>query len=237
MEILFENKNILVINKPAGLMVHPDGRSKDATLVDWIIENYPEMQGVGESLQTENGEIDRPGIVHRLDKDTSGVLVLAKTHEAFEHLKNQFKEKEVQKIYHTFVYGNIKEDTGVIDKPIGKSRSDFRQRSAGKNARGVLREATTHFNVLQRGIDGNEHYCFLEVKPKTGRTHQIRVHMKEIQHPVVADALYAPKKKPLLGFERLALHARSISFVDSDGEFVQVEAPYPDDFTSALLFN
>lgn len=233
-QTLFEDENILALNKPAGLMVHSGGRSSEATLSDFILQNYPEIKGVGEPFKIEEKEIDRPGIVHRLDKDTSGVILIAKNQTAFEHLKNQFKNKEIQKIYHAFVYGNIKDDSGIIDKPIGKSRSDFRQRSAASNARGNLREATTYFNVLQRGVDQGEHYCFLEVKPKTGRTHQIRVHMKSIHHPIVCDSLYTKNPKPLLGFERLALHARSISFTDLDGNFLNIEAPYPEDFDKAV---
>lgn len=233
--ILSESPNYLAINKPAGLMVHSDGRTSEQTLADFILEKYPELSEVGEPMEIDGKVIARPGIVHRLDKDTSGVIIVAKNREAFEHLKNQFKNKEVAKVYHAFVIGNIKEDRGMIDSPIGKSRNDFRQWSASKNARGKIREALTYFNVLQRGRDNEQNICLLEVKPKTGRTHQIRVHMKSIQHPVVCDSLYIENPKPALGFERLALHARSISFTDLDGNFVNVEAPYPDDFQKAVL--
>lgn len=234
-EVIFESNDFIVLNKPAGLMVHSDGRTTEKTLADFILDKYPGIKGVGESMEIGGKTIERPGIVHRLDKDTSGAIVIAKNNEAFEYLKNQFKNKEVSKIYHAFVYGNIKEDSGEIDSPIGKSRNDFRQWTASKNARGRIREALTHFNVLQRGKDGDEHFCLLEIKPKTGRTHQIRVHMKYIHHPVVGDTLYTQKTGTVLGFKRLALHARSISFLDLEGNFVNAEAPYPDDFQDAIL--
>lgn len=231
MQILFENDRYIIVNKPAGLLVHPDGKGEEETLCDWIMDKYPEIEGVGEDFTPTDGPtIKRPGIVHRLDRDTSGALVIAKTQEAFMYLKAQFQDREVEKIYHTFVYGNIKEDSGVVDKEIGKSRKSFGLWSAGSNARGTLREAVTEYSVLKRGKDGDEHYCFLEVRPKTGRTHQIRVHMKAIEHPVVCDPLYAPKRACILGFDRLALHARQISFVDMNGEEVVVEASYPEDF-------
>ncbi|HET8574905.1 MAG TPA: RluA family pseudouridine synthase [Candidatus Paceibacterota bacterium] len=232
-EILFEDANYLVINKPAGLSVHADGRTKELTLADFVLMNFPKMAEVGEPWENPEGKvIPRPGIVHRLDRDTSGVMVLAKNQKTFEHLKAQFQNRETRKIYRAFVYRILKEKEGVIKKPIGKSRSDFRKWSAEFGARGVLREAVTEYTVLTEAKDGSASY--LEVHPKTGRTHQIRVHLKSIGHSIVCDALYAPKGEKLLGFDRLALHAFSLSFSDINGNLLQFAAPLPEAFLHAL---
>lgn len=237
MEILKENENFIVINKPAGISVHPDGKSNQETVSDWFVKEYPEAEGVGESLTILDQEIPRHGVVHRLDKETSGVMILAKNQETFDHLKEQFKNKEVKKVYHAFIYGNIKDERGLIDRKIGREKGGVRRWTTGKMARGELREAFTNYRVLKRGKNDGESYCMLEVYPKTGRTHQIRVHMKSIGHPVVADSLYAPNHPKILGFDRLALHARKIVFSDINGEVVEVEAPYTDDFNSAILLD
>jgi len=228
---LFENDEVLVIDKPAGLVVHSDGRTDERTLCDWILENYPEMENVGEPLVLQDGTtIKRPGIVHRLDRETSGVLVVAKSQESFLNLKQQFKDKKIKKIYNTFVWGEVKNDEGVIDRPIGRSGKDFRQWSAQRGARGTLREAITEYKVLQK----NKDFSFLEINLQTGRTHQIRVHLKAINHPVVGDKLYAPKREYALDFERVALHAFSVEFSLLNGEKTKVEAPLPEDFQEAL---
>lgn len=226
--ILYEDSDIVVINKPAGLVVHSDGRTKEPTVAEWFAEKYPEARGVGEKL----GEIERPGIVHRIDRETSGALILAKTQEAHASLKEQFQNREVEKVYHAFVYGEMKEDRGTINLPIKRSSGDFRKWSAQRGGRGEEREAVTHFEVLKRSDDKS--WTFVEAKPKTGRTHQIRVHFQALQHPVVADPLYAATKPKLLGFDRLALHAKQVSFVNLKGDRVEVEAPYPSDFQRAL---
>lgn len=240
-DILYEDKDIVAINKPAGFVVHADGRTQEPTLVDWILEKYPKSKEVGEPLIINKGQpneltIYRPGIVHRLDRETSGALVIAKTQKAFEHLKAQFQERETDKTYHAFVYGEMKNDDGVIDRPIARSKKDFRLWSAQRGARGEAREAVTHYKVLHRTSVGNinKGFTYVEVTPKTGRTHQIRVHMKAINHPVVADSLYAPKQKPGLGFKRLALHAKNLEFTDLKGKKVVVEAPLPQDFVEAV---
>lgn len=233
LEIIFENDDFLVLNKPAGLMTHSDGKSGEKTLCDLVIEKYPEISGVGEPLTISGGTvIEKPGIVHRLDRETSGTIVIAKNQKAFEYLKSQFQDRKVEKTYHAFVYGNIKEDSGVIDKPIGRSRSNFKQWSASSNVRGELREAVTEFEVLKRSEDKKT--TLVEARPKTGRTHQIRVHFKYLYHPVIADSLYAPNMEPLLGFERLALHSRKIAFQGINGELIEVTADYPADFQKAL---
>lgn len=226
--ILYEDNDILVINKPAGLVVHPDGQTKEESVSEWFVSAYPDSKDVGEKI----GEIERPGVVHRIDRETSGVLLLAKTAEGHAHLKEQFKNREIEKIYHLFVHGNLKDDRGTINLPIGKSTSNFRKWSAQRGARGEMREAITYFQVLKRIKDKSA--TFVEAKPKTGRTHQIRVHFEALHHPVVGDKLYAASKPVLLGFERLALHAKKITFKNINGQQITIEAPYPEDFQRAV---
>lgn len=229
-DIIYEDDDILAVNKPAGLTVHSDGKRVEETLVDLILKKYPNIKDVGEPIIVdENIQIERSGIVHRLDRETSGVILVAKTKEAHEHLKNQFQERTIEKKYHAFVYGRMKYDRGEIDRAIGRSKNDFRKWTAQRGSRGKLRDALTMYKVLGRSSEAT----LVELTPKTGRTHQIRVHMKAINHPVVADGLYASGQKPLLGFERLALHAREISFNNLEGKRITVSAKYPEDFLSA----
>lgn len=228
--ILYEDRDMLAIDKPAGIAVHSDGKTKGKTIADWILKNYPKMENVGEPSMYQGKVIKRPGIVHRLDKDTSGVLVLAKNQKTYEFLKNQFKEREVKKVYHTVVSGFMREDRGVINKPIGRSPNDFRKRLAGRGARGELREAVTEYRVLKRFEEKSVKFTYLEVRPKTGRTHQIRVHMKFLNHPVVCDELYNPGKPAPVGFTRLALHSKSIELKNLKGETLKIEAPLPKEF-------
>ncbi len=229
--IIYEDDSVIVVNKPAGLIVHGDGRTKEDTLVDWILEKYPVMKGVGEPLVLTSGDtIDRPGIVHRIDRDTSGILVLAKTQDSFYFLKEQFKNRSVKKEYRAFVYGCVKKDKEIIDRQIGKSSKDFRLWSAQRGARGKLREAITEYSVLQR----SKEFSYLSVFLKTGRTHQIRVHFKAINHPVVSDKLYAPKREQGLGFSRLALHSFRIELELPNIGRKSFEAPMPTDFNTAV---
>jgi 23S rRNA pseudouridine1911/1915/1917 synthase len=232
-EIIFENKKFLVLNKPAGLVVHPDGRTEELSVTGWLLEHYPKLKEVGGDLELPaGGSIPRVGLVHRIDRETSGILLVAKDQKTFEYLQEQFQTRTVQKIYHAFVYGDITDDEGVINLPIGRSKADFRRWSAERGARGTLREAVTNYKVLGR----TGKFTFLEVEPKTGRTHQIRVHFKALQHPIVSDSLYAPNQPQALNFERLALHARAISFNSAEGKVEHFEAPYPEDFKKALDF-
>ncbi|HEY4516020.1 MAG TPA: RluA family pseudouridine synthase [Candidatus Paceibacterota bacterium] len=236
-EIIYEDESIVAVNKPSGLLVHPassterpDAISKEETLSDWVLAKYPGTAEVGEPIILKTGEIiKRPGIVHRLDKETSGVILIAKTEEAFQHLKSQFKNRQIEKTYRAFVWGNFKELEGEINKPIGRSVSDFRKKSAGRGATGLQREALTLYKVIAQ----NNENAYLEVYPKTGRTHQIRVHLQSISRPVVGDTLYAPKLPLALGFERLALHALSVKFLDLSGKEISVLAPLPQDFKEA----
>ncbi len=235
-EILYEDENLLVINKPAGLVVHADGRGDEPTLVDWLVAKYPEIKDVGEppiNLKASSSKpqaILRSGIVHRLDKGTSGAMVVAKNQPTFEFLKKQFQSRKVQKNYHALVWGNFKEDSGVIDKPIGRSKKDFRKKTSLKDATGEMREAVTEWRVLKRARD----FTLIEARPKTGRTHQIRVHMKAINHPIVGDELYGPGRPTPKGLGRPALHSYSIKFTDMDGKEISVVAPYPEDFSQIV---
>lgn len=232
--ILFENDDLLVINKPAGLVVHPDGKREEATLVDWISGQYPSIIGVGEPLVMEyKGEqitIDRPGIVHRLDRETSGAMIIAKNQKAYEFLKQQFQDHSIQKEYLAIVSGWT-EDRGTIDVPIGRHPKDIRVWTTGRGARGMVRPAVTRYIALKKfaDTDGNK-YTLVQLFPETGRTHQLRVHMKSIQRPIIGDGLYAPNTLGQLGFNRVALHAQRITFIDLQNKKHTVEAPVPNDF-------
>ncbi len=232
-EVLFEDEHMMVVNKPSGMMVHNDGRDEGQTVVDWFLSRAPGAQGIGETGFTQDGTLlERSGVVHRLDRETSGVLVLAKTQEAFEHLKKQFHDHLIKKEYRTFVYGTMKEKWGTIERPIGRSTKDFRLRSAQRGARGTLREAVTDWELIgQSGL-----HAYLKITPKTGRTHQIRVHMKAIGKPIVQDELYAPDELRAgdnLGFTRLALHAYGLKVSLQNGEEKTFLAPLPLDFEMA----
>lgn len=240
-KVIFEDTNFLAIDKPAGISVHPSAqlwaggdakKKKEEFITTWVLKNYPKMAKVGEPMLVDDQEIDRPGIVHRLDKDTSGVLVLAKNQKSHAFLKEQFQNKEVEKIYHTVVSGWVRNDRGVLTIPIGRSPSDFRRRLAGRGARGALREAITEYRVLKRFMSGKEKYTYVEVLPKTGRTHQIRVHMKYLNHPVACDELYNPGKPCPKGFDRLALHAKTIEFKSLKGKLLKIESPLPKEFAT-----
>jgi len=234
-KVLYEDANILAIDKPSGISVHSDGKSKDKTIADWVLKNYPKMKNVGENevyeYKNKKIEIKKPGIVHRLDRDTSGVLLLAKNEKTYQLLKKQFQDREVRKIYIAIVSGDMKDERGVVNRAIGRSPRDFRRYSAGRGARGEMREAVTQFRVLARFSDkkGNK-FTYLEVHPKTGRTHQIRVHMKYLNHPIVGDNLYNPSGACPKEIKRMALHAKSIEFRNLKGEMIKVESLLPKEF-------
>lgn len=229
--IIFEDDNIVAVNKPAGIMTHPDGVTKDETVSDWFAKKYPEAATVGETQRLPNGEeIARPGVVHRLDRETSGVLVLVKNNETHAFLKEAFQERTVEKTYLAFVYGVPKERKGTIDFAIGRSRKDFRLRSAQPKAKGTMREAITHYEV----VADNGSHALMKIVPKTGRTHQIRVHLKAIHHPVVGDPLYAPNHPYDLGFKRLGLHAFTLDIPQPSGERLHIEAPLPQDLAGSI---
>jgi len=239
-QIIYEDDNMVAVNKPSGLVVHGDGKTAMETLSDWVIERYPETENVGEPIKlSDSSDIPKHGIVHRLDRETSGVMLVAKNQDTFLYLKRQFQERTIKKVYRAIVHGSFKERRGTVDKPIGKGKKDFRRWSTGTDARGTLRDAVTEYKVLC----GTKDFSQIEVYPKTGRTHQIRVHMRAISHPVACDRLYAPKKECSLGLNRVALHALSIDFLLPDceqhsdrcrGVNMKLEAPIPEDFKQAL---
>jgi 23S rRNA pseudouridine1911/1915/1917 synthase len=232
MDIIFENEDIVIVNKKAGVLVHPSHTSKDEkTVVDWFVEKYPDSRGVGEEQVLADGStIARPGVVHRIDKDTSGVLVLAKTNEAYQHLKSQFQKREVVKTYLALVYGSLRFEELEIDRPISKHKKDFR-RYTSKEGRGEEREAFTRVSVLKRF----EKYTLLEVSPKTGRTHQIRVHLSDEGYPIVCDRLYGRGRVCPETLGRQALHAASISLVlPGDENMTTHTAPIPEDLKETI---
>ena len=236
--ILYEDADVVVVNKPAGLIVHSDGRTKEPSVADWALARDPGLKDVGEPWVSPQGEtIMRPGIVHRLDRGTSGVMILAKTNEAHAFLKKQFEDRSTEKKYHALVYGHPKEDGGVIEAEIVRIRSTPpRWGVARADEKRKHRAAITEWQVLSRGADPltGENVSYLEVRPKTGRTHQIRVHLKHLGHPVICDPLYAKGRPCLFGLTRPALHAFSLAIVLPDGARRIFEAPLPDDLEKAL---
>lgn len=204
--ILFENAHAVVINKPAGIIVHPDERQDEYTISNWMSENY-NVTGVGDS--------GREGIVHRLDRNTTGVLVLAKDNVAFTTFKKQFRDHTARKVYRAIVEGYIRHDTGMISLPIARAKSDFRKRTVvdmfSQDQRGEEREAITRYKVLERITTQNgSKYSYVECYPLTGRTHQIRAHFRGIRHPIIGDDLYGSSKGKDLA-PRSMLHAYSIT--------------------------
>ena len=235
--ILFEDDAVLVVNKPYGMLVHEDWQQADHTLVDWFLARCPEAKGVGEQTATPDGKpLERSGVVHRLDRETSGVMILAKTAEAHAHLKAQFHDRHAKKEYRAFVYGRMNERWGTIDRPIGRNTQNFRLRSAQRGAKGVLRSAVTDWECIGKGDYEGEPFSYLRLTPKTGRTHQLRVHLKAIDRPIVQDLLYSGKnreKSNNLGLNRLALHAHVLELTLPNGEHERFIAPVPHEFEVA----
>lgn len=233
--VIHVERDFIVLDKPAGLSVHParatevvqsGGRGagvRGNTLTDWLSKKYPEVRRVGDD------PAERPGIVHRLDKDTSGVMVVARNQKTFEGLKQLFKERRVEKTYLALAVGAPKKKSGVIAAPIGRLAAHPTKRGVGAHARGA-RQAMTAYRVLER-VGG---YSLLAVKPQTGRTHQIRVHLKAIGCPVAGDKLYGGARAPLPGLGRQFLHAWRLEFSYPEGRRWQFEAALPEDLNAVL---
>lgn len=211
LHVIEETKDYLIVDKPAGLTVHATAARKHGTLVNLLLSHYP--------LIREVGEPHRPGVVHRLDRDVSGCMIVAKTEKAYEYLKKQFADRRVNKEYTALVFGPVKDAAGTINANVGRNRKG---RMAVK-ADGL--DAITHYEVLGRG----KKTTLLKIKTETGRMHQIRVHLKYISHPIVGDSLYAPKDAKVRP-GRLMLHASRIEFTDLQGNLVAYESPLPVEF-------
>ena len=219
-DIVYEDDDVLVVNKPRGMVVHPAVGNYTGTLVNAI------MYHCGDRLSGINGVI-RPGIVHRIDKDTSGLLMIAKNDMAHESLSAQLKEHSITRIYTALVYNNFSEDEGTVDAPIGRDpKNRLRQAVTTQNSR----NAVTHYRVLERFGK----YTLIEAKLETGRTHQIRVHMSYIRHPLVGDPVYGPKKQEFNTDGQL-LHAGVLGFVHpGTGEYMEFRRDIPEEFTRVL---
>lgn len=234
LDILYEDDDLIVINKPAGMVVHPAAGHREGTLVNAILAHVqtppptPPLQGEGRRGGVSIGGAERPGIVHRLDSETSGIIVVAKNDVAMRDLQAQFKSRRVKKTYLALVEGIVKPPRGKIDAPIGRDPK-HRQKMAVLT-RGVKREAMTVYRTI--ATLGN--YSLVQAEPQTGRTHQIRVHLAFLGFPVVGDAIYG-KKKNALGLTRQFLHAWKISFdLPRGGREVSLVAPLPEDLRKAL---
>lgn len=218
LNVVYEDGSLLVINKPRGLVVHPAAGNESGTLVNALLSHCKDLSGIA-------GEL-KPGIVHRLDKDTTGLLVVAKNDEAHLSLSRQIGEKSARRIYLALVEGNIAEDRGRVDAPLGRSRADRKKIAVVEDGR----QAATEYFILERFGDCTLVECHLE----TGRTHQIRVHMKHIGHPVAGDPVYGLKKQRF-NVDGQLLHAARLEFTHpATGERMKFEAPLPEDFERVL---
>ena len=220
LDIVYEDDDVLVVNKPRGMVVHPAAGNYTGTLVNAVLYHC------GDRLSSINGVI-RPGIVHRIDKDTSGLLMIAKNNMAHESLSAQLAEHSITRRYTALVYHNLTEDEGTVDAPIGRDpKNRLRMAVTSQNSK----RAVTHWKVLERF----GRYTLIEARLETGRTHQIRVHMAYIHHPLVGDMVYGPKKQPLTEDGQL-LHARVLGFVHPrTGEYMEFQRPLPPEFTAVL---
>lgn len=222
-EIIFENKDFLIINKPAGISVHPSEKEPCGTLVNGLLEKLPEIKDIGEN------EL-RPGIVHRLDKETSGVLIVAKTGKAFNYFKNLFQNRNIQKTYLAWAWGKPKNETGEISDFTGKSKQNPTKQAVSANPNKLInpKEALTFYKVIKEKDDKS----LLELKPKSGRKHQIRLHLHSIGHPIVGDKKYFNKNVKVKNqkFSRHLLHASKIEFSDWKNQKFEFEVQPPNDF-------
>lgn len=220
LDIVYEDEDVVVINKPKGLVVHPAAGHQDDTLVNGL------LYAMGDDLSGINGEL-RPGIVHRIDKDTSGLLAVAKNDLAHAVLASQLKDHTMARTYEAIVCGSFREDSGTVDAPIGRHPTDRKKMCVTQRN---SKEAVTHWEVVRR----YRGYTHIRCRLETGRTHQIRVHMAYIGHPILGDVVYG-RKKPELGQDSQCLHAGALCFRHPrDGRPVLVFAPMPEYFTQVL---
>lgn len=230
LDVVYEDGDIIVVNKPVGMVVHPAAGNPSGTLVNALLYHCKgSLSGIGGVL--------RPGIVHRIDKDTSGLLVVAKNDRAHLHLAEQIKEHSAHRIYRAICVGNIKEDEGTADLPIGRHPTDRKRMAVIRDPDREARDAVTHYRVLQRfagrQLWGNA-FTYIECKLETGRTHQIRVHMASLGHPIAGDQVYGPAKSKY-DLQGQCLHARTLTFLHpADGQPRLVESELPAYFTDFL---
>lgn len=216
-DVVYEHEHFFILNKPAGLLVHaPSNASTSPTLVDWLLHNFKEIQQVG--------AIDRPGIVHRLDKETSGLIVIPRTNYAHSEFGTMFRDRTIKKTYLALVHGHP-DPAGVIEAAIGRD-AVTKTRMTTKFSSGKMRTATSYYRVLEYFDDA----ALVEVKPVTGRTHQIRVHLASIGHPIIGDMIYGRKSKMI---KRHALHAAELSFAFDDKE-LDIKSELPEDMQSLI---
>lgn len=217
LEIVYEDEDVLVVNKPSGMVVHPSAGHTRGTLVNGLMHHCDDLSGI-------NG-VMRPGIVHRIDKDTSGLLMVAKNDKAHISLVNQLVDKSVTRVYKALVHGHIPHDHGTIDAPIGRDQRDRQKMAVVDNGK----QAVTHFKVLERFGK----YTLIECRLETGRTHQIRVHMKYIDHPLAGDPKYGPRKT--IDFGGQVLHAGTIGFIHpTSEEYLEFSAEVPENYQQLL---
>lgn len=215
--MIYEDEDYLVINKPSGLLVHHIRKAgiiikREPSVSDWLLLNYPEVSSVGDDPE------QRPGMMHRLDKDTSGLMMIALNKESFVFLKNKFQNREVKKNYHAITWNTPKAKQGVVDMPIGIKDGTIKRTVHGGKS---VKEAVTEYKILSLGEYEGRVVSMLSVFPKTGRTHQIRVHLKYLGCPILGDSIYGEKKD---GISRLMLHAHSLEFVDPSEKKIYLEA-------------
>ncbi len=228
LNIIYEDDNLLVINKPAGMVVHAGAGRPKSNLVNALIAYYPQIKKVGDEPNI------RPGIVHRLDKDASGLMVVAKNNRTFQYLKNLFKKRRVQKIYLALAWGKFKEKKGIINWPLAQNPKNPRKMVVIQNKKNILnskaQSALTEFEVLKQF----DNTAYIQVYLRTGRRHQIRVHFKSIGHPLVNDQLYGYRKQKFLGSSRLFLHATKLGFISIMGKKLSFISRLPDDLQKIL---
>ena len=219
LDIVFEDGDVIVVNKPKGLVVHPAPGHPDGTLVNALLYHC------GGSLSGIGGEL-RPGIVHRIDRDTSGLIIAAKNDFSHQKLAAQLQDHTLARVYHCIVTGNLREDSGTIDAPIGRHRTDRKKMAVVADGR----NAVTHWRVLER----YQGFTYVECRLETGRTHQIRVHMAHIGHPILGDTVYG-NKKPVPGLQGQCLHAVGLRFTHPrSGELVELRCGLPEEFEAQL---
>ncbi len=243
--VLYQDKNFLAVYKPAGVLVHAAYSMKhgaknntenascsmhyaSGTLVDWLIKKYPEIKNIGDAPEI------RPGIVHRLDKGTSGVILIPRNQKYFEYLKNLFQTHQIEKTYLALVYGRVEPKTGIIKKAIYLKPGTIK-RSVWQGK--MEKEAITEYKVIEflkfKADKEEKIFSLIKIFPKTGRTHQIRIHLASIGHPIVGDNLYGKKTDPF-NLKRLFLHAESLEFSPSEGKRLKIEAELPDELNLIL---